>query len=88
MITAEHIKIFERYKCNEEIFIRLGSKEDKEILTHDNWRVIEDLLQDIELIKNDLIATKFSTGLNIRLTTSCESEEAVRKLKAIVERRI
>ena len=60
MITEEAIQIYIHYEGNEDYFTRCGSQEHKDIFSGNNWLEIDDLVQDILLIKRNLITNEYA----------------------------
>ena len=48
-----------------------------------DWFFIEDLIQDINLVKNKLVSEVLKNSIIERLNEQCETEEAIRALKEI-----
>lgn len=47
MITKKQIEIFKYFQGDIDMWARIGTKEEKEIMSDDNWYSIYELLQDI-----------------------------------------
>lgn len=56
MITTEKIKIFNSYGGDSEGLARVGRDSEKKLFDHNDWSVIGNFYQDIELINKRLSA--------------------------------
>lgn len=72
MITTEKIKIFDRYDGNIDGFARSGREHEKKLLDDDEWSVIDNLHQDIELINKRLAAQTYVAQTLIKLKENCD----------------
>ncbi len=73
MITKEKINIYKNYDGDIDGWARAGNKTEKELMTDKDWIIIDDLLQDIFLLKKG----RSSSGFNQR---------TVKKLKEVLPR--
>jgi hypothetical protein len=87
MITIKSIKIFNRYIGDGDGFVRSSTKEEQEILNYTNWKLIDEFIQDIKLVKKGLASNGFAGNLSKRLIEHCDSEETIRFLKEIAEKK-
>ena len=53
MITKQKITIYLKYQ-NIDNFARIASAKEKNILGDKDWALIENLIQDIHLLKNNM----------------------------------
>ncbi len=58
MITLEKLKVFEKYKGDDDRFTR-ASKNDLAILSEDEFYSIQRLISDLKLIVNGIAAVNF-----------------------------
>lgn len=80
MITLRHIKIYELYKGDGDGFVRCATPEEKAIMGYKHWTLINNLIQDINIVKRGLASDSFTRTLNERLKEECDSEETVEAL--------
>lgn len=80
MITLRHIEIYLYYGGDGDALIRMGKPEDKEYMTYEIWRKIDELIQDISLIKTGITSKSYTEQVKIRLTKYCENKEVENKL--------
>jgi len=60
-ITQEKLKIFKKYDGDEDRFARGGRRREKELFELDDWSVINDFQQRLELIEKGLTSSDFET---------------------------
>lgn len=70
-ITLEHIKIYKHYGGDGDALVRIGTNREKEIMTYEAWKCVEDLLQEIAISK---------ANLNSKLSTNTESQKVIDEL--------
>lgn len=83
-ITTEHIRIYSNYGGDGDALVRLGTKEEKKLLSYNLWRTLEELLQNIELIEKDLVSDSFKDQILSNLKEACKDEETIKELQALV----
>jgi len=54
MITAEKLKIYKKCSGNIESWDRFGKKKDKSFLEYEEWELIDELIQNLELVEKGL----------------------------------
>ena len=54
MINKKQVKIFKDYQGYMDIWILLGTKEEKENISEDDWNIIGELLIEIANSKKDI----------------------------------
>ena len=82
-ITARHIEIYEHYGGNGDALVRLGTQEEQTIMTYETWRLIDSLIQDIELISNGLASESFRRKTEKKLESVCDSKKTESQLKSL-----
>jgi len=85
MITINKLKIYVGYSGDLDMWTRMSKSAQAEIISTKDWYQIDDLLQDIKIVKNGQSSPQFANRLNEKLLELCENEEAIRFLKAIVK---
>lgn len=82
MVTLEKLKIFKRYS-DIDSFGRKASKIEKQIMSDEEWWLIETLLQDATVLVRDLGSPNRSAQANQRLTENCQSDEVINEIKRL-----
>ena len=59
MLTLEHLKIFQKFGGDIDGWIRQRSEHDKAIMTDNDWRLISEFYENLELIKKGLASEDF-----------------------------
>ncbi|HWZ34735.1 MAG TPA: hypothetical protein VNW51_01175 [Mucilaginibacter sp.] len=83
MITSEKINIYRKYGGLVDFWARLGSKNGKDIMTDDDWGIIDSLLQDILLSNNKLTSAEFNSVLDQKLKNLCDGPKVINQLKEL-----
>lgn len=86
MITADKLKLFERYSGDVDAWARSGSKKEQLIMMDNDWYLIDDMIQDLNLIKKGLASADFQDKLKLKLNTNCDNEETIKKLESIAHK--
>ena len=82
MITKEKIKIYKEYKGDSDMSIR-SNHNSESIFSDEEWILIENLINDIRLIKRGLASDLYTTEINKRLKKNCDSEETIQFLSKL-----
>ena len=85
MITLEHLKIYQHYARNADALTRWGTDREKKILNHEDWCLLEELLQGLTLIKNGYASTSYAKAVERKLDEHCDSIETIAQLKKLVD---
>lgn len=72
MITTDKLKIFDKYKGDNDAFARVGRETEKTILTDSEWHLINSFKQDIELINKGLSSSDFNSKIIIQIKNSTD----------------
>jgi nitrogen regulatory protein PII-like uncharacterized protein len=87
MITLKHIEIYMSYGGDGDGFVRFATKEEKNIMAYKHWYLIENLIQEICLVKNGLVSEEYSKKIKEQLKENCDSERTITKLEEIADER-
>jgi len=86
MITEEKIKIFRRYRGDIDSWARSGSKVELSMMNDDDWFMVNELVQDLILVKKGLTSIEFSQNLETRLRLCCNNNGTIEELRKIATR--
>ena len=84
MITTEKLKIYKKYSGNIEGWDRFGKKKDKSFLEYEEWELIDELIQNLELVEKGLAADSFKTQTLNKLNEACDNEKTQQELKSLI----
>ena len=84
MITAEKLKIYKKYSGNIESWDRFGNKKDKKFLEYEEWELIDELIQNLELLEKGLASDSFASQTIDKLKKVCDSEKTQEELKFLI----
>jgi len=78
MITKQKIKIYLKYQDIDN-FARGGNAKEKNILNDIDWGLIDSLIQDIHLLKNNLISTNMKEEIERKIQEYTEGDDEFAK---------
>ncbi|MDM7917694.1 MAG: hypothetical protein QUS12_00830 [Methanosarcina sp.] len=81
MITREHIEIFKKYKGDGDGFVRSGKQNEKEVMTYSDWKLMEEFIQDINLIKKGLASNSYTGMVLQKLNENCDNIDTLEEFK-------
>lgn len=80
MITKQKITIYLKYQ-NIDNFARFANAKEKNILVDKDWALIENLIQDIHLLKNNMVSSEMRDKIENKIKDYTEDEnELIEKL--------
>ena len=74
MITTEKIKIFNSYGGDIDGLARDGRDYEKKLFDNNDWPLIDNLFQDIELINKELAAQTYIDQTLVKLKENCDRD--------------
>ena len=83
MVTLEKLGIFKRFCGDPDWFARSANERERQMLSDEEWYLIETLLQDATVLVRDLGSPNRSAEANQRLTENCESVEVINEIKRL-----
>lgn len=83
MITLEHIMIYKKYGGSDDAWAYVVLESEKQIFKGGEWSLINSLIQDILLLKKNLLSQKYIDELNLKLKENCDNEETIEALKQL-----
>ena len=83
MITKQKITIYLKYQ-NIDNFARFANAKEKNILGDKDWALIENLIQDIHLLKNNMVSSEMRDKIENKIKDYTEGEnELIEKLNSL-----
>ena len=83
MITTEKLRIHQRYSGDIDGWARVGSASEKQNMTDQDWRDIDELLQRLSLEKNVPVAESFCAETAQLLVERVSDHAVVEQLKSL-----
>lgn len=83
MLTSEKLKIYSHYKGDVDMWARIGRRKEKQIMTDDDWLIIDSILQDIRLVNSKLASKEYAEEVERKLeqySTDVQTMEALKKI--------
>jgi hypothetical protein len=86
MLTLEKIKEYELNNGSYEGFYYQRIEKRVNVLSDQEWYLINDLIQDIQLVDQGLTAVEFIQALDNKLEDLCDNKETIQYLKEVAKR--
>ena len=83
MITENKIKVYKKYNGDIDNWARNNSKKERLIISDDDWYLIDELIQDLVLIKKQLTSSKFNNSLSEKIVGYCENQKVISQLEKL-----
>ena len=83
LIFFHQIKVYEKYNGYEDIFVRCATGQEKNILSPQNFILLNKLIQDAYLVEKGLASQKFTEQMLLELEGNCVDEKTVNYIKQI-----
>jgi hypothetical protein len=80
MLTVAKLAILIKYHWTERLFLKQGTAEERALLAGIDWNELAELLQDLKLYHQQLLAPDYAQRLHGRLLASCADEETAQTL--------
>lgn len=74
MITVEKLKIFEKYRGDDDRFTR-ASKTESAILSEDEFYTIRQLISDLRLIGNEVAAASYKAQVFEQINNLVDNDQ-------------
>lgn len=83
MITNEKLNIYQRFNGDIHTWGEFGSAMEKSEINDDEWLSIDELIQDLSLIKTGLASDTFIESVDRKLNDCCADENTINEMKRI-----
>ena len=80
MLTLEQVELYERYNGNGDSFSRFAKKEEDMIISDENWRILDDFVQDIIFIRKEITSESYIKNVIKRLKENCDNDITFQKI--------
>lgn len=84
MLTKEKLNIYKKYSGDIDLWARLRKKSEIKLINDDDWKLIDDLVQSLELIKKNVVSENFKFETFERIEAVCEDETTQNALKSLM----
>ena len=86
MITLKQLKIYQKYEGDGDSLLRSGKPEEKELMNYSDWKIIEELIQDFNLLKKGYTSADYSEKTISKINENCDSAETVAEFKRLADK--
>ena len=83
MLTMKHLEIYEAFGGDIDGWAR---NADKGIITDADWYLIDELLQNLKLVKSGLTSTSLETTIKDKIFAATENQDVRNRLELLSER--
>ncbi len=80
----KHIDLYKKYGGDGDGFTRCATPEEKLFMDYNSWSLIDNLTQDLSLVKKGITSGSFVESTNQKLMENCENRETIQALKEIM----
>jgi len=84
MITSKKLETYKHFNGDSDSWARVGSNHNTMVMNSSDWPLIENLIQEISLVKKGLVLQSYILHIEEKLKQSCDNEETIRTLKEMV----
>jgi hypothetical protein len=88
MITVEKIKIFLKYRGDLDAWARLSKKREAQIMTDSDWKLIDDCIQGIYLVKSGKASTDFEVKHKRKIEANISDDDALKMINQLAREEI
>lgn len=88
MLTKKKINIYIKYSGDLDAFTIAGTKKEKAIMGDEDWMLIDDLVQDVELMQKNLISKEMKDRVYEKMKMNLVDEDIEMLIKLVIEKRI
>jgi hypothetical protein len=74
MITKSKLKIYDKYHGDGDMWQRIGTSDEKTTIDYNDWKLIENMIQDAILITNVKVSRSFTVKFEDELRENCDDE--------------
>ena len=71
MITIKKLNVYKQFNGDIHTWGEFGSEKEKSAINDDEWLFIEELIQDLSLIKTGLASDAFVQSVNDKVNKIC-----------------
>lgn len=84
VVTKDKIKIYKKYSGDIDGWARVGKKSELELMSDEDWAVIDELIQNLELVEKGVVSDSFMSQTFDKLKKVCDSERTQNELKSLI----
>lgn len=88
MITQRHLELYSEYAGDGDAFVRFAKPEEHALMSRNEWMLIGDLLQDMELLGRELVSDSFAESAKHRLKELCDSDVTITSAQILLISRL
>jgi hypothetical protein len=85
MITSEQLNIYKKYGQDGDWLLRMGTTHEKATLDYESLSLINDLMQDLVLIRRGLVSLDYAERTIEALNNVCDNEETIKLFHEIAD---
>lgn len=76
MITKEKLQIYQRFDGDMDGFSRGANLSEKDSITDQDWRLIDELVQSLTIIQAGLASSDFEAQVRVQISAAVHDELA------------
>ncbi len=86
MITREKLRIYKKYSGDSGAWIRFGKKTEFDSMDGEDWAIIDEFLQNLEMIQKGLVSEQFKAQILDKFNATFDHEETRSELIKMIEK--
>lgn len=79
-INRDMARVFSRYHGDADAWAR---SKHRDVMTDAEWRIINDFVQDLHLVRSGLASKEFAESLRRRMDELCEDETVIEEIREL-----
>jgi hypothetical protein len=83
MITAEKLKVYEAWGGDPDMWARAARKRDRDILSSEDWRLIEKLIREVTLVERNLAADDYARQIEVNLKAGTADASVAARIRVL-----
>ena len=80
MITQEKLRIYEKFGGDIDGFQRGSRIGERESITDQDWRLIEEILQSLLIVESGLASADFEAEVRAQATAAAQDEQVLHRM--------
>ena len=86
MITFDKLKIYEAFRGDPDMWGRARRRRDREILSDEDWKLIDELIQELTLVNRNLASETNAAQIEKKVQVNTTDSKVADRLKALARR--
>ena len=85
MITTKKLSFYRKYEGDGDWFLRSAWPWQRNKISPGEWKMMEELIQDIKLMDRGLASDSYKESLLEKIKANCEDEKTIAELRRLAK---